>query len=291
MDIFEDLSDRLDAYARQWKIQFLGKKIETPSSTIAFGVLEESRTAIVLKLLKPKSDEQNAWRWLEYHAGQGAVGLLARDERAVLLEQVFPGTELVELVRTGKDEEATRQIGHTIELLDGGVKESRVIPEGFKSVEDWGKAFGRNSRAVLMSKIPVELLDKAHKLYGELCESQWQRRLLHGDLHHYNVLLDANHGWRVIDPKGVVGEMAYETGAMLRNPVEMPEFYADPRILQNRVRIICQSLGLEEKRVLGWCFAEAILSAIWSVEDGGSEAEIGHTLRLAETSLSLWQGL
>lgn len=291
MEIFDNLADRLDAYTRRWKIEFSGRKIETPSSTLAFGVLEESRMAVVLKLLKPRSDEHNAWRWLEYHAGQGVVRLLARDDAAMLLEQAVPGTEMVELVRSGKDEEATRQMCRTIELLCGNPKEGPVIPEGFKTVEDWGKAFERNSRELLTARIPAELLDHAHKLYGELCESQGPCCLLHGDLHHYNVLLDANHGWRAIDPKGVVGEMAYETGAMLCNPVEMPGFYADPLILKNRVRIICQSLGLEEKRVFGWCFTQAILSAIWSIEDWGVEAEIDRSLRLAETSLRLLQGL
>jgi streptomycin 6-kinase len=291
LEIFEDLAERLTAYSRQWNIEFSGKEIETPSSTIAFGVLQKNRTPVVLKLLKPRSDEHKAWRWLEYHAGQGAVSMLARDEGATLLEQLSPGTELVELVRAGQDEEATRQVCRTIELLCGGPEESWVIPEGFKTVEDWGQAFERNSRDILTAKIPTELLDLAQSLYGELCESQGPRRLLHGDLHHYNVLLDATHGWQAIDPKGVVGEMAYETGAMLRNPVEMPEFYTNPRTLKNRVEIICQRLGLEEKRVLGWCFAQAILSAIWSIEDGGSKAEIERTLGLAETSLNLLQSL
>ncbi len=291
MDNFEDLADRLEVYARQWKIEFTSKKIETPSSILAFGVLAESRWPAVLKLIKPRSDEQKAGRWLEYHAGRGAVNLFKMDEGALLLEQVIPGTELVELVRAGKDGEATRQICRVIELLCGGFKGGVANPEGFKSVEDWGKAFTRNSRTILTAKIPVELLDRAESLYHELCESQGPRRLLHGDLHHYNVLLDANQGWRAIDPKGVIGEMAYETGAMLRNPDESPEFYADPRTLKSRVRIICQSLGLEEKRVLGWCFAQAILSVIWSIEDWGVEVEIGSTLRLAETSFNLLQGL
>ena len=42
--------------------------------------------------------------------------------------------------------------------------------------------------------------------------------LLHGDLQHYNVLLDKDRGWVAIDPKGVVGELEYEVGALLRNP-------------------------------------------------------------------------
>jgi streptomycin 6-kinase len=46
-------------------------------------------------------------------------------------------------------------------------------------------------------------------------------RLLHGDLQHYNVLLDRKRGWLAIDPKGVVAEGEFELGAALRNPIGM----------------------------------------------------------------------
>lgn len=293
MDNFDALANRLEIYARRWKIEFSGRKIETPSSTLVFDELAGSHMPVVLKILKPGSDEHNAWRWLEYHAGQGAVGLLDKGDAAgvMLLERVFPGTGLAELVKAGQDAEATRHLCQTIELLDGDLHAGKAIPGGFKTVEEWGQAFGRNSRALLTSKIPAQLLDQAHRLYNELCRSQGPRHLLHGDLHHYNVLLDTHQGWRAIDPKGIVGEMAYETGAMLRNPIEMPEFFTDPVVLKDRVGIICQKLGLEEKRVLGWCFAQAILSAIWWIEDAGPEANITHDLRLAESSWRLLQGL
>ncbi|MBN9388707.1 MAG: phosphotransferase [Chloroflexi bacterium] len=289
MDIFDDLAERLDVYARRWKIEFSDRTLETPSSTLAFGTLKDTRTPVVLKLIKPRSDEHNAWRWLEYHAGQGAARLLAHDEGALLLEQAIPGSELVEVVRAGRDDEATRQMAHIIGRLCGETNGARAIPIGFKTVEALGNAFERNSRALLTARIPAELLDRASHLYGKLCATQGPRRLLHGDLHHYNVLRDTRHGWQVIDPKGVVGEMAYETGAMLRNPIEMPQFYPNPRILKNRVGILCQVLGLNEERVLEWCFSQAILSAVWSIEDNGSEAEISATLRLAETGWELLQ--
>ncbi len=46
-------------------------------------------------------------------------------------------------------------------------------------------------------------------------------------------------------------------------------------------------LELDERRVLGWCFAQAVLSAIWTIEDGGSDEELSRILRLAEATLTL----
>ncbi len=56
------------------------------------------------------------------------------------------------------------------------------------------------------------------ELAQELLLSQGEPVLLHGDLHHYN-LLQHQDTWLAIDPKGVVGEREFEIGAFLRNPV------------------------------------------------------------------------
>lgn len=92
--------------------------------------------------------------------------------------------------------------------------------------------------------------------------------LLHGDLQHYNVLFDNARGWVAIDPKGVVGELEYEIGAILRNPVEQPEIFADPSVIKGRLETLTSHLHLDYSRALRWSFAQAVLSAIWSVEDG-----------------------
>ena len=91
--------------------------------------------------------------------------------------------------------------------------------------------------------------------------------LLHGDLHHFNVLEDAKRGWVAIDPKGVVGELEYEVGAILRNPNDFrqPDFFASRDIIERRLRILTNSLRLDYRRTLEWSFAQAG-SAIWDLK-------------------------
>jgi streptomycin 6-kinase len=83
------------------------------------------------------------------------------------------------------------------------------------------------------------------------------------------VLLDSERGWLAIDPKGVVGELAYELGAALRNPAEHSELFRQPATIKNRVDCFAKALSLDARRVLGWAFAQAVLSALWELEDDG----------------------
>jgi streptomycin 6-kinase len=103
--------------------------------------------------------------------------------------------------------------------------------------------------------------------------------LLHGDLHHHNVL-SSGRGWLAIDPKGVIGPAGYEVGPFLVNPT--PEFARRPdlpTLMERRVEILAEHLGLEQRAVRGWGLVYAVLSAWWTIEDRGSE--VGGVMRCA----------
>jgi streptomycin 6-kinase len=92
--------------------------------------------------------------------------------------------------------------------------------------------------------------------------------LLHGDLHQDNILQDGDE-WLVIDPKGVIGEDAYEVGAFIRNPIEMlisSEKVLD--MLRYRVKYFSDELFIPSQRIKDWSFVQAVLAWAWALEDG-----------------------
>lgn len=72
-----------------------------------------------------------------------------------------------------------------------------------------------------------------------------------------------------INPKGVVGEPAYETGALLRNPPPWRTRSELVRMMARRVDLLAEALGFECERTAGWGLAQAVLSAWRSYEDHG----------------------
>ena len=112
-------------------------------------------------------------------------------------------------------------------------------------------------------------------------------RLLHVDLQHYNVLFDSSRGWVAIDPKGVVGELEYEIGAALRNPIERPELFLSRPTIERRLKQFTSKLNLDFERMLAWSFAQAVLSAIWEIEDGFAVDATNPSLRLAKAIQSM----
>ena len=124
--------------------------------------------------------------------------------------------------------------------------------------------------------LPRPLVETAERLFAELLNSMQQPVLLHGDLHHWNILSAERQPWLAIDPKGIVGEPAYEVGAILRNMAPHLLAQTQPhgrshwrQIIARRADILADELGFDRERLLDWGLAQAILSAWWSIEDHG----------------------
>jgi streptomycin 6-kinase len=151
------------------------------------------------------------------------------------------------------------------------------------STADWMRGLSRlrDRYAGGTGPFPARLVEQAERLSTGLHASAAAPVVLHGDLHHYNILSAEREPWLVIDPQGVVGEPAYETGALLRNP--LPQIYTWPDFAPRtarRVAILSDCLGFPRDRIAAWGLAQAVLSVWWTLEDHG-ELD-APALRLAE---------
>ncbi len=253
------LYDRLEDQARDWRV-VIDQILETESSLIGFGTRGDQ--PVVLKIIRLPGDEWRSGEMLEAFDGKGVVRVYEHVAGAVLLERLSPGNSLVSMVLNGRDDEATEILADVIQRMA-----PRPLVNQSATIEDWAKGFERY-RESGDNQIPDSLVEDAHRMYLELCESQSSPRLLHGDLHHYNVIFDSDRGWVAIDPKGVLGEIEYEIGALLRNPIDNPELFVQPATVERRLELIASRLNLDHRRALAWGFAQAVLSTIWGAEDG-----------------------
>jgi streptomycin 6-kinase len=254
-----ELRSRVEDRIRTWRV-VVERESETESSIVAFG--RRDGQPVTLKVVKNHGDEWRSGEILEAFEGKGVVRVYDYAEGAMLLERVTPGYSLASMALEGRDDQATEILADVIKKMSPRMPVKPVL-----TVQEWAKAFERHGTSA-NCQIPRDLLAEADLVYSELCSSQSQPRLLHGDLHHYNVLFDSERGWLAIDPKGIVGELEYEVGAVLRNPYEKPKLFTRASTIEKRVEHFALELNLNVNRMLAWGFAQAVLSAIWTVEDG-----------------------
>jgi streptomycin 6-kinase len=256
------IEPELDAALRRWRLTMEAPPVRTPSGLVA--MVRRGGERLVLKLPRAE-DERGAWRVLAHYAGAGAVRVVEHaGDGAVLLERALPGDPLTARVLAGDDDGAMVVVCGVARRLH-----QRVPPrQRFARIEDWGGGFRRH-RCAGRGGVAGHLLDQGEKLFAKLAESQAPRRLLHGDLHHDNILAAGDAGWLAIDPKGVIGDPAFEPASLLLNPPGLENRASLDRLLARRIDILSDTLGLEAERLRGWAEAKAVLSACWTIEDHG----------------------
>jgi streptomycin 6-kinase len=258
------LAERAAAVARRWELSLEERFPFTPGSAGNYvaAAKRADGTSCVLKVSPYVAETRNEIAALAFWDGDGAARLLAADRRrgALLLEHIQPGTMLAEL-STSDDDAATRIAAAMLRKLWRPATEE----VGLCSLESWCAAFDRN-RHVLSHGVPgfpAELFERADSLRAELLASTMQPVVLHGDLHHFNILRSGRAEWLAIDPKGLAGDPCFDVCQFLRNPVTVPI-----SVNSRRLDIFCSELELDPRRTRDWCLVHAVLDACWSFEDG-----------------------
>ena len=277
----EALPDTLEQYAQRWSLTLL-PPFELSYNFVVPAIRTDGRE-VVLKLGFPNRELLSEMYALQHFNGRGIVQILEADfeNQVFLLERIRPGIELV----TIKDEdEVARITTQVMQQLWQPISGDHPL----LTVESWtaGLAQLRPHFNATTGPFPEHLVDAAEQIFAEYVPSQGERVLLHGDLHHWNMLSATRQPWLALDPKGVIGEREYEVGALLRNPDL--ENFSDAELKRTQTRrldIFEEMLGFDRQRMLGWGMAQAVLSAWWTVEDHG---EVGHqAMRCAQVLYEL----
>lgn len=258
------MTDKIQDYLQSWQLQ--NPQLLAKTATSHVYAVEMNGEKVILKLLTPIGvhDEHAGAVALDCYAGQGAVHLFRYDEEAHLMEYV-DGPDLVGMVEKGDDERATVIIAETLNKLHSAYhgkppKGLWTLKQRFRSLF---KKAEEDEEAGLDS-----IFRRVAPLAHDLLNNPQEERILHGDMHHWNVRYHAERGWLAFDPKGVYGERTFDAANTLSNPVTMTELVTnEARILRN-AGILAKQLHVELSRLLAYTLAYTCLSAAWSIEDG-----------------------
>lgn len=254
--------------ARRWSLT-----IGPPFGNLSYNYVAPAARAdgspAVIKLGVPNPELLTEIAALRHYDGHGIVKLLDADpdQGIMLLERLTPGALLLSVA---DDERATLIAAQVMRQLWRPPPPDAAFP----TVARWAEGVQR-LRAEFggsTGPFPRRLVEEAEALFADLLGSMAAPALLHGDLHHENIMSAERAPWLALDPKGVVGEPAYEVGALLRNP--LPRLLAAPdpgRVQARRVALLAEALDFERARIRGWGLAQAVLSAWWSYEDGDAD--------------------
>lgn len=241
-------------WLERWNLIPDGEVIVTPSSRL-LPVRRHGAPAMLKIALE--AEERRGPILMIWWAGDGAAPVWAQEGDALLLERATGRSSLTAMVQEGRDDEATRIICAVAARLHAprGAPPPTLLPltQWFEALEPVAAREGG-------------LLARAAAMARELLDAPQEVGVLHGDLHHANILDFESRGWLAIDPKRLQGERGFDFANILFNP-DLEAAMAPGR-LARQASVAAEAAGLDRKRLLQWVLAFAGLSAAWFIEDG-----------------------
>lgn len=232
----------------------LGLTVDGPPGTTAasiVGPVHRDDVAGYLKMTHEK-EEITGGRALQWWEGDGAAKVLQSDGNAVVLERL--GAPLRAVVTD--DRQATTIICDVIARIHS--HSHRTLPDGFPPLRAWMQSLFADTGP---------RFDTARSFADDLLTRNDDPVLLHGDVHHENVLDGGERGWLLIDPKGILGPRAFDYANLFTN-------WTLPESLQHfdsRLEIVTRRSGINRFTTLQWIVAWSALSGIWHLEEGNTE--------------------
>jgi streptomycin 6-kinase len=197
----------LAALFDRWQLTFEAVAPPGWPTNLVYFVRQQQRP-LVLKVCLPHREAETEQRYLEVIQGPQVASLIdSAAGCAILLERVLPGTPL----RDSIADSAMIAEALTLHQL---LPTQGVKLAGFPTYHSWlENAFAQYKSRDDVEQNFIRYVDLSQKLFARISGEDC---LLHGDLHHDNILRGAT-GWLAIDPKGVIGPAVMECGRFFHN--------------------------------------------------------------------------
>lgn len=269
----ERLPGLVERAVERWGLT-VGAPFEDGMSGWAAPVTHPSGAA-VLKISYPHDEARHEAAALRVWDGHGAVRLLdsCDEDWALLLRRATPGTAL-------RDEpvQVSEQIAIGARLLRqmGAVEPPAPGPfPALVTVADRLAGIASERLDRLGGQAPVTmdrgLVRHAVGLLRTLPRDPPGSGLAHGDLNPGNILRDDADGtssWLAIDPKAVVGDLAWDPWPLLTQLGDWTTTVTPAGELADRTRLFADLTGLEPARIAAWSVARSVESALWAADRG-----------------------
>jgi streptomycin 6-kinase len=259
-DFYRRLLQKLKEYPVKWQLENL-EQIDYYSVNCLFTCTSRKYGDCVLKIGEPCKETRTEYEMLVEYAGTRYCRVYEADidNGVLLIERIIPGTQL----------RAVSDINKRLDIfceVYKGLHKQPTDKKKYPTYLGWVSriaAFMREKKEY--SALSVHMT-AAEQICRELCEKYCDEMLLHGDLHHDNILLGSDNQYCIIDPKGVVGDCVFDIPRFVLNEFE-DEMKEDFTIKYNFIiEMLSEKLHIPKTDLLKLVYVEMCMGNSWCVE-------------------------
>ena len=254
----------VEKYRKQWELSEIEFKSEFSTNSLIFYAVSKQYGKVILKILLPNNFDKEI-PTLKLFQGENFCKLYeySFEDRVYIMERIVPAHTLYE---SAPRNERIKIAGEIFK----GLHKTDLPDSTFPTYTEWFEAGKEGTKNREDCEDLYQYLDSAERMLTDICKKYSRNLLLHGDLHHENILKNEKGGYTVIDPKGVIGDPVFDLSRFILDEFR-DDLTSEPKdVIIDFVQKLGDSVGIPCEILLKCLYIETV---IWLFREELAEGE------------------
>lgn len=281
----QELMEELMQFPIKRTIKNLTPIYENETKSIYTGELHEFGP-VVLKIDQNIAQLKSEYQMLVKLNGNHSCKVYSFDgEKGELIEErILPGYKL------RAEESLEKRLDAFVQVFEAiHVPVKKLAGDNIPTYLDWLEYICEYCKKNSVSEAWSNRALQACTIAFELFEKYPDRVLLHGDLHHDNLLQKKDGSYAFVDPKGVIGPEIFDLPRFILNELDTEYEESEAEHIEKVIRLFSERLNYPVEDVKKLFYMEVVLANVWSIEDG--EDVNMEMMEIAERCYGGWRNI
>lgn len=243
----------LEKYKEKWELSEMEFQQSLSVNNLIFYAISKRYGRVIFKILINNGSDKEILALMAFQ-GKNFCRLyeFSLEDKVYLMERIMPADTLYEKT-------TRRERIEIVSEIFKGLHKSDLPDAAFPTYMEWFEEGRRGTEHRKDCEPLCQYLVKAEQIIGDISKKYSRKLLLHGDLHHENILKNETGGYTVIDPKGVIGDPVFDLSRLILDEFR-DDLTEEPKdVIIDFVKALGNGVGIPCEVLLQCLYAETVI--------------------------------
>ena len=246
----------VEKYKDQWELSEITFQPSLSINSLIFYAFSKQYGKVIFKILINNEFDEDIKEIMSLIQFQGEnfckLYEYSLEDKVYIMERIIPADTLYESARR---DERIKIVGAIFKVLH----KPDLLDSTFPTYSEWFDAGKEGTKNRKDCEELRQYLESAESMLNDICQKYSRNVLLHGDLHHENILKNENGSYTVIDPKGVAGDPVFDLSRFILDEFR-DDLVSEPKdIIIDFVKKLGESVGIPCETLLRCLYIETVI--------------------------------
>ncbi len=243
----------VEKYRKPWELSEIEFQKSLSTNSLIFYAVSKQYGRVILKaLINSGFDKEILACKLFQGENFCKIYEYSLEDQVYIMERIMPADTLYE---SAPRNDRIKIVGRVFK----GLHKTDIPDSAFPTYSEWFEAGKEGTKNRKDCEDLYQYLYSAERMLADINQKYSRNLLLHGDLHHENILKNENGSYTVIDPKGVIGAPVFDLSRFILDEFR-DDLTSEPKdVIIDFVQKLGDSVGIPCEILLRCLYIETVI--------------------------------